>query len=306
MIAKNKEVKQHIETNTLAANAMLVVVSIRQWGNRRLDHTISDKAASEFGSEADMLRTWKRLIGKDSTKLVTTAFSHYKAHHYINTVPWLDNGYRMLPSANYLSYVEEERKLRQECMDAVDDFLKFYPKHREAAAKRLGKAFNEDDYPAPAALRHKWSIDIHFMPVPDKADFRIDLPAAELKRISTDIDAQVKIALENVAQDLFERLYTVVISLRDKLKDYKVGKTPKGKRAKTFRSSAVGNIAELCDLLPRLNVGNNPELTKLANEVAKSLGKYDTKVLKDDDDLRADAIKKADELLAKMADYVAG
>ena len=292
--------------NPLASQAMLVCVEVHAWGNRRLDHKISDKAAEDAGAETDMMRTWEKLIGKEALKPVTVPFSRYKSHHYENTVPWLDDGRRMLPSANYLSYVETERKLRADCMKAVDEFIKDYPKYRTMAEKSLGSAFNENDYPVASVLRTKWRIDVHFSPIPDKADFRVDVPAEELARINADIDGQVKIAPDNANKDLFERLYNVVVSLRDKLKAYKVTKQPKGKKSVegAFRESAITNIVELCDLLPRLNVNNNPELTKLTNEVVKSFGKHTAESLKDDDALRAEAIKKADDVLARMADYI--
>jgi hypothetical protein len=292
-------------TNPLASAAMLICVEVHMWGNRTLDRKISDEVADERGAATDMLRTWKRLIGKEAMKKVTVPFSRYKAHHYINTVPWLDNGYRMLPSSNYLAYVAEERKLRATCMAAVDDFLKEYPKYRDMAKKQLGSAFSEEDYPEPALLKNKWRIDIHFMPVPDKADFRVDVPATELARINADIDGQVKAALENAHRDLFERLYRVVVGLRDKLKKYRVVKEGKKQKVEgAFRESAVGNIIELCDLLPRLNVMNNPELAKLAEKVKASFGSFSADELKDDEAKRDETIKKADAILAQMADYI--
>ena len=299
--------KAKISTNPLASSAMLVCLQIHQWGYRRLDPGVSNKAAAELGAGQEMLRTWKRLLGRDSTKIVSVAFSRYKSHHYENTVPWLDNGYRMLPSANYLPYVEKERELRADCDRAVEDFLKFYPKHREAAQARLGRAFNENDYPTAQAVRRKFSIDLHFMPIPDKADFRVDVPAKELTRINADIDGQVKLALENATRDLFERLYEVVISLRDRLKAHKTPSVGKdAKRQRSFRDSAVSNVVDICKLLPRLNINGNPELKKLTDDVMKSLGKADPEALRENDDLRATAIKKADDILARMADYVTG
>lgn len=292
-------------THPLTSMAMLVCMETHTWGNRKMEVDFTAKIAAEAKTDTGMIRTTKKLVGRDQITVVTSAFSRYKAHHYENTLPWLDNGYRMLPSKNYLSYIAQERKLADEIDAGVESFLKVYPKVREEAAKRLGDAFNDDDYPTPAELRHKWRVSVHFTPVPDKADFRVDVPAAELKRINADIDGQVKQALENATRDLFERLYKVVLALQTKLKGYKAT-TTKGKRSVegAFRDSIISNIRELCEMLPRLNITGNKDLARIAAEVNKTLAKKNPAALRDDDSLRKETIAQADNILAAMADYV--
>jgi hypothetical protein len=291
-----------IESMPLAKAAMLVCIDVHQWGNRSVEPLLAEKTAQDMKADAGMFFTTKKLVGREAIKGVSSAFSRFKAHHYKNTLPWLDNGYRVLPAANYFVYIEEANRLKEEALAEVETFLKVYPLVRAAAEKRLGDAFDEEDYPSPNALRRKWGIDTHITPIPDKADFRTALPKEEIEKIAADIDQQVDRALKNAIGDLFERLFQVTVTLRDKLKAYKVTED-KGKKKveNAFRDSAVTNIRELCELLPRLNFTGDPELTKMANEVCKSLGTQEPEILRDDDESRKKAVDQADAILAKLA-----
>lgn len=296
--------------NPLTRSAMLVCVSIHMWGNRVKESKFSDQVAAAGKTDKDMIHTTKKLVARDAITVVTSAFSRFKAHHYESTLPWDNNGYRILPAANFLHYVEEERRLKSEAQDAVEEFLKVYPSVRAAAQKKLGDAFNNDEYPTPAELKHRYSIDTHFMSIPDKADFRVDVPASELARINADIDAQIADGLKHATNDLFERLHRVVLAMRDKLKEFRVveqidaGGKKKRKTENHFRDTLVTNIRDLCDMLPRLNVTGDANLARLCAEAAAGLGAFDPEALREDDSVRANAIAKADALLGAMAGYV--
>lgn len=293
--------------NPLTRSAMLVCVSVHQWGNRVQEQRLSAKAENEHKTAKGVIHTTKRLVPRDLITKVTSAFSRFKAHHYENTSPWDNNGYRILPSANYFKYVEAERDLRRECMDEVEQLCKVWPNIRAAAQKAQGSLFRESDWPTVADFRASWRIETHFMTIPDKADFRVDLPAEELRRINEDIDGQIAAGLKNATHDCFERLHTVVLAMRDKLKEYSVTTDASGK-LKTenhFRDTLVTNIRDLCKLLPRLNVTNDPDLARLCAEAAESLGKIEPDSLRGEDSPARDvAIKRADKLLEAMAGYV--
>jgi hypothetical protein len=293
------------KTNPLASKALLVCVSIHMFGNRVVEQEIADDTAKNLEAEAGSFFTTKKLIGRKDLTEVTSLFSQFKAHHYQNTAPWLDNGYRVLPATHYLAYVNEARTLKDAALAKVEEFCTVtYPKLRDSAAKRLGKAYRESDYPTPAELRHRWGIEIHFTPIPDKADFRVDLPAKELAQINKDIDAQVASALENATQDLFERLYRVVLAMRDRLNKVSSEPPEKGKRKGSFRESAITNVRELCELLPKLNFTGNKDLARLAKEVSTSLGAHDAEALRDDVAMRHKAVADADVFLKSMAAYI--
>lgn len=290
----------------LTSAALLVAVSVSKWGNRKVEKELSEKTAKDQEAEGRMFHTTKRLVSMEVVFDVNSAFRAFKRYYHRNTLPWADTGYRLLPAANFAEFTAEANKLREAALKEVDAFLKTYPTLRERARKALGKAFRETDYPTAAALRTRWAAEMHFMPIPNTADIRIDVPKKELDRISADINGEVKEALKRATTDMFERLYSVVLSMRDRLKDYKVVTDEDGeeKVENAFRDSVVTNLQDICALLPKLNVMEDPHLTALVAEVSKTLANQEPEVLRDNDDQRAKTIAKANAVLDKMADYV--
>jgi hypothetical protein len=292
---------------TLSTKAMLVGVSIHKWGNRVVERELADKTADENKAEHGMFYTTKRLVPRREIKDVLTAFGRFKTFHYENTAPWLDNGYRILPSANYMTYMTEARKLREEALESVNSLVKAWARIKASAVAKLGDAYDENDYPTAAQIKRLYGIDIDVCPLPDRADFRADIPDAEIAVVSQNIDEQVQRALAKVQADLVERIYKVVETLRDRLKDFKASTNKNSKKRvieRNFRDSVIVNIRELCEFLPKMNIGDDARINDLLAKLNKDFAKQDPAVLRDDTTLRNAAVKKADDLLKSMSAYI--
>jgi hypothetical protein len=70
-----------------------------------------------------------------------------------------------------------------------------------------------------------------------------------------------------------------------------------------FRDSLIGNVRELVDLLPALNLTGDPALTSAVSEVKNKLADLDPQALRDHEVDRAAAALAADEIARKMAGY---
>ena len=105
-----------------------------------------------------------------------------------------------------------------------------------------------------------------------------------LGRFTVVVAEQVQRAEGMATRDCWDRLYKVVSKAAEKLAD------PKG----IFRDSLVENARELCELLPRLNVMDDPNLEAMRHSVEKALCVHDA------DDLRKSSIMR-NETAAKLA-----
>jgi hypothetical protein len=65
----------------------------------------------------------------------------------------------------------------------------------------------------------------------------------------------------------------------------------------------IGNVIELCHLLPDLNLEDDPELDDLGKQVERSIGSLDPSMLREDPEARKEAAKEAKDLLDKMGGY---
>ena len=66
-----------------------------------------------------------------------------------------------------------------------------------------------------------------------------------------------------------------------------------------FRDTLVPNLEDLCDLVPKMNIGGDQAINDLAAECKAKLCKWDCQTLRDDSDKRAEVSKEADAILSK-------
>ena len=71
-----------------------------------------------------------------------------------------------------------------------------------------------------------------------------------------------------------------------------------------FRDSLVDNITDLLDVVPVLNVIGDPVITTFADEIRQKLTANSPEVLRDDAKIRKAVLVQAEDILAKMANYL--
>ena len=90
--------------------------------------------------------------------------------------------------------------------------------------------------------------------------------------------------------------------MSERLKAYKV--TEEGVENK-FHDTLVTNLVKLVDVLPKLNITNDANLDRLAEQVRASL-LVDPKELRKSESIRNDTANAADAIAEQMASYMAG
>ena len=285
---------------SLSSRAMLCSLSISMWSARKHDPEASQEIAQRHGAQADAGRYHKVLLPKEALAEVQKIVSDARQEHYFMTLPWDDNGYRVLPSAAYMDHAQKMRELSNRFTPAVEALAREFGNLVEQAKVRLGGLFRPEDYPAPDELRSKFSFETKVMPLPDAGDFRVTLGEEEKERIKRQITAAVEASLQVASRDLWQRLYEAVSHLAERLQAYKV--TEEGIK-NPFRDSVVTNLVKLVDVLPKLNVTGDPELERLASQVRASL-LVDPQELRKSESVRTDTAKAASEIAARMAAYM--
>jgi hypothetical protein len=288
--------------SSLSSRAMLCSLSISIWSARKHDPEVSEEIAQRHGAQADAGRYHKVLLPKTALAEIQKIVSDARQEHYFITLPWSDNGYRVLPAAAYMDHTEKMRELSNRFMPAVDALARQFGHLVEEAKVRLGGLFRPEDYPSPEELRSKFSFETKVMPFPDADDFRVTLGDEEKERIKRQITASVEASLQVASRELWQRLYEAVSHLAERLHAYKV--TDDGVEH-PFRDSVVTNLVKLVDVLPKLNVTGDPDLERLAAQVRSSLF-VDPRELRKSEWARTETAKEAAEIAARMAAYMGG
>lgn len=288
----------------LQTRVMLVTLSIKQWSARKHDKRVTNDVAQREEASATAGRYNKQLMPKEALAFMQQKAGAARQEHYKRTMPWNDDGTRILSSDGYFEYMRIMREAKRDFELAAADFERNYAKFVEDAKKQLGKLYNSADYPAVDHINKKFGFSISITPLPDASDFRVDLPEEELQTLRSDIEQSIRTTFESAQCDVYERMRDVLGHMVTKLTEYKPG--TKGQRATgTFRDSLVTNVTELLDVLPSLNVTGDAHLNDLRMQVADLLQGVDAQDLRDDDTLRRTTAAEAQAILAKVSDYLA-
>lgn len=279
----------------LTDRALLVQLSISQWTARKYDRKATADIAAANSAKMDAGRYNKSLLPmNDALTKVHKKTTQLRQKFYANTLPWGIEGTQMLPTSNYLAFMNEYRKDKADWERLVADFLQDYDKIRGDAQVILGSLYDPDDYPSSLDVRLKFRIDMALFPVP-ASDFRVAIASDELSRIQQDVEQRVARAQTAAVREVWQRLYDRVRAIADKLADPKA----------IFRDSLVENAREICEVLPRLNFMDDPDLEAMRREVEAALIKHpDT--LRSNLGVRADTAKQAQDIASRMAVFMNG
>lgn len=278
----------------LSDRALLVSLSVSQWTARKLDKKATQEVADNNRASTSAGRYNKSLLPLNDllarvhqkTGLIRDKFAK-------NTLPWGIDGTRILPSANYLQFMQEFRKEKAEWQALVSAFLDNY-EYLVAEAKRwLGDLYNEQDYPSKERIVEKFSMDMAILPVPTD-DFRVALGSDELTRIQEELEVRMNTVQQEAMRDCWNRLYKHVEHIVEKLSD------PKS----IFRDSMVENARETCALLTRLNITDDPDLEAMRQAVEHKLLGHHPDTLRNDWDVRQDTAAEARKIMDAMSVFM--
>lgn len=294
-----------------AGRAMLLNVTIHHWKGRRHDKQISNEVADRYDADKEMGAYMKRLIAKERLATINGLTSQIRSLWHERTLPWIDEGTRIVPNSLYWKTREDLDALVHKREDAVNELALNWEEVVEEAKVRLNGLFKESDYPTAATLRDAYRIDIKPMPFPSATDFRMGILGPDNEEAEEALRAEheeaVKAALADATQDLWKRVHEVTKKMVERLDAYKQpakGEKVDGRTGSPFRDTLVENIRDLVELLPALNVANDPILAGLTDKLSKQLCANDAETLRTDPALRNKTAKAAQEILDQVEGFL--
>lgn len=269
----------------LADHAVLVALNIRQWTARKYDRSVSKEVDRNHGAK-DGGRYNKLLISKAALEAIEKVAGAARAHHYDKTLAWSDNGDRLLPSALFMDYTQEMQTFRIEFENRVRTLIQEYPQLKVAARAQLGSMYDPDDYPADIADRFQFSTS--FSPVPDANDFRVNLSTESIDFIKRDLTDRIMDRQKEAVKEVFNRARAIVGKIHEQTSN----------TDRRIYDSAIENARSFVDILPALNLTNDPVLASIEDDIRTLLIPPDR--LRADKTLRANTARAADSILARL------
>lgn len=282
----------------ISGRAMLVCLKISAWTARKFDKRVTKEINETRGASQDAGRYNKMLLPGDAEpyRRLVKVCNAARGDHYAQTLAWSDEGWRLLPTANYMEYSEMLRGHAAAFDAALADFIAAYPDLKEAARVALNGLYRPEDYPGVSELGRRFRFSIDYAPLPARGDFRLSLPDGELARLESSVEDRVTRATREALADAWGRLGDVVGKMHARLAE----------PGAIFRDSLITNVRELADVLTRLNVTGDADLEAMRLRVASDLCRHEPDTLRKDADVREDTAAKAAAIMEAMGDLYGG
>lgn len=271
--------------------------SVSIWTARIKDKAQSIAVNQNNGAVAGAANVYKQLLpDSPELKAIQQHGAAFRAWIYDSTLPWDDSGWRIGRVVRHMDFMDQAGDWMRGFDDKVQAFAQVYTQAFENARFTLNNLFDEADYPGVNEVVSKFGITLDVTSLPNTEDFRVvdGIPSDEVERLvqiaKTSVDERVKAAMG----EAFSRLQGVVSKMAETLVAYE------NKSVKKFNDSLVGNIAALVEVMPALNILDDPELNVFATE-ARMLCDYAPEDLRKDTKTRKAAIAEASALAKRMA-----
>lgn len=291
-------------SSLLASRAVIVSLKISQWDGHRLDRTITREINEAKNAAKDAGRYNKKLLPSEALEDIAKVVSATRKEFNERTLPWVDKGGRIMAIEAHLAHSRWVGQQIAKFDREVQKFLAAYPGYVASAPARLGKAFSAADYPTVGEISKKFSMELVTMPVPTGDDFRAQISQAQADQIKAQIEDRVQMATAAAVREVYERIAELVGRMVERLNAYKPAVKRGDKTEGVFRDSLVENVRAMIDMMPALNITNDPALADMASRL-RPLVQYDATTLRQNEGKRRDVAEEAQAILDSVAGILA-
>jgi hypothetical protein len=281
---------------SISSSALLVELNISVWPASKLDREVTDKVNTDASAVRGASQTKKNLFaGTSLRKDISDFAARVRLYHNKHTLPWADKGERMLPTKLFMEYKQTMNGFEQTFDMMCTNFFVEYPRLVADAPNNLGSMYKAEDYPDLTDVRLKFGFRRAVKPIPESGDFRLDIPAHDLAEMKNDYEKQYSGRLAEAMREPWERLHKTLVGMSEKLTDIE-GDDSK----KRYHDTLISNPIELCGLLTKLNVTNDPKLEEARRQLELTMLGADIESIKEDADSRSALKSKVDAILGKF------
>jgi hypothetical protein len=299
---RKRERDKKMSQYRLAERAVLMRMSAGMPGKSRTKKTFSENVKNEHAlgkqSGAWVANRWP----KDALEPMEKVVNEARAYHAAVTLPF-DAGIGILPAALVLEYAERMKAFASRFMALRDThFREKYPGFVEWAKAEHNGTFEPGDYPDVADILGDFYFRTEPLPVPDAGHFESTV-AGLLGMDAESINIRVNDAMHEGMKELMRRMIEPLRAMVDKLTEQpKIKASGKVAEDIVFRDTLIGNIRQIAELAPKLNISGDPAIDQFAVQMAK-LASVEPEKLREDKSERAVKAAAAAELLKRLEGY---
>jgi hypothetical protein len=258
-----------------AVRVMFVWLGVR----KSLTPDQQSQAANTFGAEREYLSAGKKLLDTShpAYKAVTTVRGRILSYWKGISLPYPEPGIRLIRQDDIPGFNVQLTSLKSDLQEAVAALDEHYAELKTAARRRLGRLFNQADY--PPSLRGLFDVSYDF-PSVEPPDYLRQLSPQLYEQEAQRVAARFDEAIQLAEQAFTEELAKLVSHLMERLSGSEDGKP------KVFRDSAIANLGEFFQRFRHLNVRSNEQLDELVGQAQRVVRGVEPQALRDNLSLR--------------------
>lgn len=309
-------------TISIASAAMLGSINISVWEARKQDKKTAEEVTASKGARSKRAATVQKHLFSECPALESIKTLRGEVRTWFNnvTLPWDDNGRRIITTAQYLNVTAQAAKYQQRFEDLVRVFVGTYSTEISKQAFEMGALFDRAEYPPEDDVAAKFRFSFCVEPVPTSGDFRVDIGAAAAADLRDQYDKAMNERLNGAMADAWRRVKEQVEWVRERMDavlaydpdaveeienrdDYGtlVSIDIKKKRRPKLYDSMLEQGLSLTDLLKDLNVTNDPRLEEARQQLESALSRIDMDSLRESAELQSSTKAAMDEILDKFS-----
>ena len=291
MINIQKQIKEATKNLDITNKAMLVSLSVSVYHGSKIDRKLTQEITKAKNANRKSVKAVKELIDVTTYINPIVAIRNIaRLDNYKLTLPWLDDGTRILPFKHFQKYQDMMAEHQANFIKQVKFLIENKDKILESAPVFLGDLYDSTDYKGWENLEDKFKFDWVFLPFPSDQDFRVSIPVQNVEYTAKKIED----TLVKANKEAWNRLYFVINNVVTKLTDYNDGKINR------FHDTLIDNIRDVLDILPGLNITDDNDLNNIIKHAKDKFSTVNPQALREDESLRNDTIKEANLFLKKM------
>ncbi len=255
-------------------------LSFTWFGVRRsLSPDQCEEAAAQFGAERAYVSASKKLIDAAHPAMRAVNQVRREVSQYWKDVslPFPEPGVRLVRQEDVVQMDDCLGNYQRRLAESVNSLESNHNAIKRLARERLGRLYNEADYPATFLGLFHFVWDFPNIQPPDYlARLKPEIYQQECNRIRSRFEEAVQLA----ERAFTEELSGLISHLSERLSGTDDGKP------KIFRDSAIENLHDFFDRFQRLNIHSNPELESLIGRAQSLLSGVQPQHLRDSSGLR--------------------
>ncbi len=281
----------------LGERAVLMTISTGLPGESHTDQKFSDEVKQEkhLGQKSG---AWvKAKYPEWALKPIKKIRDKAKDYHDAVTLPYA-KGIGILPAALIVEYGDRMRDFTAQFKNMAETHFK--PKYGEViqwAKENHNGTFDPADYPDVEEVMKKFHLRTEPLPVPDAGHFEETIKSL-LGVDAESVSLRVQDAMLEGERELMRRLIAPVKAMATRLAE----EPKEGHASPRFNASLVGNVRQIVELAPKLNIMGDPAIDGFVADM-RSLTIFTPEHLRKSGETRKAVAEDAAVILKRLEGY---